>query len=42
MRPPFLLSRLSYKRDLPPEGADNPGSELTWMVAAVSYSKIAI
>jgi hypothetical protein len=29
-------------KDLPPEGADNPGSELKWMVAAVSYSKIAI
>jgi hypothetical protein len=29
-------------RDLPPERADNPRSELAWMVAAVSYSKIAI
>ena len=29
-------------RDLPPERADIPRSELTWMVAAVSYSKIAI
>ena len=40
--PPFLLRRLSYMRDLPPERADNPGGELAWMVAAVSYSKIAI
>ncbi len=29
-------------RDLPPERTDNPGSELAWMVAAVSCSKIAI
>ena len=40
--PPFLLRRLSYMRDLPPERADNPTSELGWTVAAVSYSKIAI
>jgi hypothetical protein len=38
----FLPSRLSYMRDLPLERADNPRSELAWMVAAVSYSKIAI
>ena len=29
-------------RDLPPERTDNLRSELAWMVAAVSYSKIAI
>jgi hypothetical protein len=29
-------------RDLPPEHAYNPWSELAWMVAAVGYSKIAI
>jgi hypothetical protein len=40
--PPFLLRRLSYMRDLPPGRADKPRSELAWMVAAVSYSKIAI
>src|ERR1700686_3694250 len=28
---PFLLRRLSYRRDLPPERADNPRSELAWM-----------
>ena len=40
---PFLLRRLSYMKDLPPERADNPRSELAaWMAAAVSYSKIAI
>jgi hypothetical protein len=36
------LSRPSYMRNLPPERADNPRSELAWMVAAFSYSKIAI
>jgi hypothetical protein len=39
---PFLLSRLSYMRVLPPARADNPRSKLARMVAAVSYSKIAI
>jgi hypothetical protein len=39
---PFLMRRLSYRRDLPPERADNPRSELAWMVAAVSHSKTAI
>jgi hypothetical protein len=29
-------------RGLPPERADNARSELAWMVAVVSYSKIAI
>ena len=29
-------------RDLPSERAENPMSELAWMVAAVSYSNIAI
>jgi hypothetical protein len=29
-------------KDLPPERAENPSSELAWMVAAVSYFKIAI
>ena len=31
--PPFLLRGLSYMRDLP---------QLAWMMATVSYSKIAI
>jgi hypothetical protein len=40
--PPFFLCRLSYMRDSPPERPDRPRSELAWMVAAVSYFKIAI
>lgn len=40
--PPFLLRRVSYMRNLPPERAENLRRELAWMMAAVSYSKIAI
>jgi hypothetical protein len=33
--PPFLLRGVSYKRELPPEGADSPGNELAPPMVAV-------